>query len=159
MTLREEIVKYSGEELLSEEVLEEAIGLQEIIRIASLGVFTLANVGIIAGLLSKIKDIATGMRAIRYLKIESGDKKQLEEVIKSNENPETKKNWIRKILSKYIAKAKETWELEREYHKEQKNIKNFHRDERATKRYLKKNFHGSQKEYDRFNSYKEKRGL
>ena len=130
MTLREEVIKNSGEELLSEEVLEEMadwvvplvqsgakvlqVGARALEPVANLihnapGVAATAgaaflSLGTIASIL--IQRRANAKRAVQTLKgVSEGDKAQLVKVADSDMSDTAKKSWIFKILGKYATKA------------------------------------------------------
>ena len=127
MTLREEVVKYSGEELLSEEVLEEMAdwvvplvqgmqGVAEWMKTAvqsnpgAAGASFLVTNGLLLGgfvnaLLYKRKQ---GIRALRYAKIKEADKEQIEKTVNSDMSDAAKKSLIYRILGKYATKVENT---------------------------------------------------
>lgn len=187
MTLREEIVKYSGEELLSEEVLEEMAdwvvpiiqGTQELVRNAAssgalqglaLGAGGLYLGGLVATILHKR---AQGIRALRFTKVKEADKEQIEKAVNSDMSEAAKKSLIYRILGKYATKAENAvnkvkdaigrtrigtnHRLAKEARKEEKNAIEYNKDQRAYKKYLDRYFHGSEEEYKAFKEHQAKK--
>ena len=120
MTLREEIIKNSGEELLSEEVLEEMAdwvvpivqGGMEFVKNALEFGFNhpgviLAGNGVLLGTIvnALLHQRKQGIRALRYAKVKEADKEQIEKAVNSDMSEAAKKSLIYRILGKYATKA------------------------------------------------------